>query len=286
VTVGKVVSLAHAVAEVKDGCHIALGGFAITRCVAAVSRELVRAGRRDLEVSQATGGFDTDLLAGGGCIRKIVSSGGSLDRFGPLRAANRAILAGDIEFEEYSSLSVTLRFHAAALGLPFLPARSMLGSDLLRGLVGRSDGVRLERDPFTGAPVAALAPLRPDVAFVHVDVADEDGNSVIGGPSWNIRETAFAARRTIVLAEEVVPPGSLDPNTVTIPGPFVRAVVLVPFGAHPTAVLGRYDYDRAHLMRYSSAAGEGGDAYARYLDEYVFGVESHEGYLERVGVAM
>ena len=73
---------------------------------------------------------------------------------------------------------------------------------------------------------------------------------------------------------------------MTIPGPFVRAVVLVPFGAHPTAVLGRYDYDRAHLMRYSSAAGEGGDAYARYLDEYVFGVESHEGYLERVGVAL
>ncbi len=246
----------------------------------------MRARRRDLEVSQVTGGFDTDLLAGGGCVRRIVSSGGSLDRFGPLHAANRAILAGEIDFEEYSSLSVTLRFHAAALGLPFLPARSMLGSDLLRSLAGTSDGVRLEHDPFTGAPVAVLAPLRPDVAFVHVDAADEDGNSVIGGPSWNIRETAFAARRTVVLAEKVVPAGSLEPDTVTIPGPFVHSVVLVPFGAHPTAVAGHYDYDRSHLELYSSAAREGGDAYARYLDEYVFGLDSHERYLARAGVAL
>lgn len=246
----------------------------------------MRARRRGLQVSQVTGGFDTDLLAGGGCVRKIVSSGGSLDRFGPLHAANRGILAGEIEFEEFSSLSVTLRLHAAALGLPFVPARSMLGSDLLRNLAGTSEGVRLEHDPFTGAPVAALAPLRPDVAFVHVDVADEDGNSAIGGPTWNIREMAFAATRTVVLAEEVVPAGSLEPDAVAIPAPFVRSVVHVPFGAHPTAVMGRYDYDRAHLELYSSAAHEGGDAYARYLDEYVFGVDSHERYLERVGVAL
>ena len=280
----KVVSLAEAVATVEDGSHVALGGFAITRCAVAAAHELIRAGKRDLQVSQVTGGLDTDLLAGGGCVRKIVSSGGSIDRFGPLYAANRRILNGEIDFEEFSSLSVTLRFHAAALGLPYLPARSMLGSDLLGNLLGRSDGVRLERDPFTGAPVAALAPLRPDVAFVHADVADEEGNAVIGGPTWNIRELAFAARRTVVFAEEVAPAGSLDPDRVTIPAPFVRSVVLAPFGAHPTAVVGRYDYDRAHLELYASAASEGGDAYARYLDEYVLGVESHERYLERVGL--
>jgi len=281
---GKVVSLREASACVEDGAHVALGGFAITRCAVAAVRELVRAGRRELLVSQATGGLDTDLLAGGGCVRRIVSSGGSLDRFGPLHAVNRAILAGEIDFEEYSSLAVTLRFLAAALGLPFLPAKSMLGSDLLTNLAGRSESVRLERDPFTGAPVVALAPLRPDVAFVHVDIADEAGNAVVGGPTWNIRETALAARRTVVLAEEVVSTGSLDPNAVTIPGPFVDSVVQVPFGAHPTAVAGRYDYDREHLELYVAAAREGGDVYAGYLDEYVFGVDSHERYLERVGV--
>lgn len=278
-------SLAEAVATVEDGSHVALGGFAITRCAVAVAHALIRAGRRDLQVSQVTGGLDTDLLAGGGCVRRIVSSGGSLDRFGPLHAVNRAVLAGEIETEEYSSLAVTLRFHAGALGLPFVPTRSMLGSELLGLLVDRDRGVRLEQDPFTGNPVVVLAPLRPDVAFLHVDVADETGNSQIAGPTWSIRDMAFAASRTVVLAEEVVPPGSLDPDVVSIPGPFVTAVVHVPFGAYPTAVAGRYDYDRAHLELYAAAAREGGDAYARYLDEYVVGVDSHERYLERAGVA-
>lgn len=248
--------------------------------------ELVRAGKRDLQVSQATGGLDTDLLAGGGCVRRIVSSGGSLDRFGTLNAVNRGVLAGEIQQDEYSNLAIALRLHAAALGLPFVPTRSLLGSELLDNLLQDADAIRLERDPFTGAPVVALAPLRPDVAFVHVDVADDTGNAQLAGPTWSIREMACAARQTVVLAEEVVPAGSLDPNAVAIPGAVVSAVVHAPFGAYPTAVFGRYDYDRAHLERYEQAAREGGDAYARYLDEYVFGVDSHERYLERAGVSV
>lgn len=283
---GKIRSLAEAVAGVEDGSRLAFGGFAITRCVVAAAHELVRAGKRDLELVQVVGGLDTDLLAGGGCLRKLVFSSGSLDRFGPLPCVNRGILGGTIEAEEYSSLSLTLRLHAAALGLPFVPARSMLGSELLAKHLDGGDGVRLERDPFTGAPVVALAPLRPDVAFVHVDIADETGNSQIGGPTWSNRETAFAARTTVVLAEEVVPPGSLDPDAVTIPGPFVAAVCHVPLAAYPTAAAGRYDYDREHLELYMAAASEGGDAYVRYLDEYVYGVDSHEGYLARAGVVV
>lgn len=282
----KLVSLTDAVAGVEDGSHVALGGFAITRCVVAAVHELVRAEKRDLLVSQVIGGMDTDLLVGSGCVRKLVYSGGSLDRFGSLHAVNHATLSGTLDVEEYSSLALTFRFHAAALGLPFLPTRSMLGSDLLEELVERDGDVRLERDPFTGQPVVVLAPLRPDVAFVHVDVADEDGYAVVGGPTWSIHETAMAARRTIVLAEEVVPAGTLPPNAVTILGPSVTAVVHAPFAAHPTAVAGHYDYDRAHLELYAAAAREGGEAYARYLDEYVRGVSSHEEYLERTGVVV
>lgn len=282
----KLVSLTDAVAGVEDGSHVALGGFAITRCVVAAVHELVRAEKRGLLVSQVMGGMDTDLLVGSGCVRKLVYSGGSLDRFGSLHAVNRAVLSGTLDVEEYSSLALTFRFHAAALGLPFLPMRSMLGSDLLEELAERDGDVRLERDPFTGQPVVALAPLRPDVAFVHVDVADEDGYASIAGPTWSIRETALAARRTIVLAEEIVPAGTLPPDAVTIPGACVAGVVHVPFGAHPTAVVGRYDYDRAHLECYAAAAREGGEAYARYLDEYVRGVSSHDEYLKRVGVAV
>jgi glutaconate CoA-transferase subunit A len=284
--VTKVVSLTEAVATVSDGSHVAFGGFAITRCVVAAARELVRARRRELTLSQVVGGMDTDLLVGGGCVRRLVYSGGSLDRFGSLYAVNRAILSGEIEVEEYSSLALTLRFLAGALGLPFLPAKSMLGSDLLPALLQRGDAVRLERDPFTGSPVAAFAPLRPDVAFIHVDVADEAGNASIAGPLWSIRETAFAALRLVVLAESVVPVGTLDPDAVTIPAPYVSAVACVPFAAHPTAVAGRYDYDREQLMVYAAAGREGGAVYRRYLDEFVHGVESHDHYLERAGLVV
>jgi glutaconate CoA-transferase subunit A len=281
--VGKLVTLGDAAALVEDGDSVAFGGFAITRCAIAFAHELVRSGRRDLTVCQASGGLDTDLLAGSGCLRRIVSSGGSLDRFGPLHSANRGILAGEIEFEELSNLGVTLRFLAGALGLPYIAARTMLGSDLLANL--SADNARLERDPFTGAPVVALPPLHPDVAIVHVDVADEDGNATLAGPTWNVRETAMSARRTVLLAEELAERGSLDPDRVAIAAPFVSAVVHVPFGAYPTAVQGRYDYDRAHLELYAAAARAGGDEYAGYLDRYVHGAGSHERFLELAGTA-
>ena len=263
---------------------MAFGGFAITRCVVAAAHELVRARRRNLLVSQVIGGIDTDLLVGGGCVRRLVYSGGSLDRFGSLHAVNRAILSGEIEAEEYSSLALTLRLHAGALGLPYVPMRSMLASDLLRDLTQRGDAVRVERDPFTGSPVVVLSPLRPDVAFIHADIADTAGNATLGGPHWSVRETALAAARTVVLAEEVVGVGEISPNSVTIPSACVAAVVHVPFGAHPTAVADRYDYDRGHLELYVAAARAGGDGYAQYLDDYVLGVASHEDYLARAGV--
>jgi hypothetical protein len=178
---------------------------------------------------------------------------------------------------------LALRLHAGALGLPFVPTRSMLGSELLDLLLEQEDAVRLERDPFSGRPVVALAPLEPDVAIVHVDRADEAGNATVGGPTWGLREAACASRRTILLAEEVVPVGMLDPDAITIPGPFVYAVACVRWAACPTAAVGLYDYDRRHLETYMAAAREGGDAYARYLDEYVYGVDLHEQFLERAG---
>lgn len=262
----KVASLEEVVGQVEDGAHLAFGGFAITRCVVAAAEELVRTGKRDLELTQVIGGLDTDIAVGGGCVRKLRYSGGSLDRFGPLASVNRAIAAGDVELEEYSSLALTLRLHAAALGLPYVPATTMLGSDLLGDVAERRDAVRVESDPFTGAPVLALAALRPELAFVHVDVADEAGNATISGPTWSARQTALAAARTVLLAEEVVAVGSLDPDDVVIAAPFVAAVCRVEGGAAPTAAYGRYDYDREQLEAYARASREGGAAYEAYLE--------------------
>jgi len=280
----KITSLHEAVSGVSDGDHVALSGFAITRNVVAAAHELIRSGRHDLTLTQVIGGMDTDLLVGAGCVRHLTYSGGSLDRFGFLAGVNDAVASGTVTAQEYSSLSLTLRLHAGALGLPFTSCRSMLASDLLDPLLKTGD-VRMIDDPFTGSPVLLLAPLRPDVAFVHVDAADANGNSALAGPHWTIKETAFASRRTIVLAEEIVGPREIAPERVLIPATLVSDVVEVPHGAHPTSVLGKYDYDREHLTEYAAATRSGDSGRQSYLEHYVLGTADHADYLKVAGVA-
>jgi len=182
----------------------------------------------------------------------------------------------EIETEEYSSLAMTLRFHAGALNLPFIPCRSLLGSDLVAPLLAAGTA-RVEPDPFTGHPALLLAPLRSDVAILHVDECDRDGNATLAGPSWTTRETAFAARHVVLLCEEVV--GSIPPDRALIPGSIVGAVVELRQAAYPTAVAGRYDYDRVHLEEYTALARRGPDGMRQYLKRYVLPVSDHSQYL-------
>jgi acyl CoA:acetate/3-ketoacid CoA transferase alpha subunit len=259
----KVSSLAEALSIVKDGTHLALTGFAITRSAVAAAAELIRGGRRGLTLTQVVGGLETDLLVGSGCVDRLIYSGGSLDRFGPLHSVNRAISAG-LAAEEYSTLSLTLRLLAGSLGLPFLPTRSLIGSQLLERLIP-SGGAAMITDPFSGSPVLAVSAVRPDVAIVHADVCDEQGNASVSGPLWSIKETAMASARVIVTAERVVPLGGIDPDRVIIPGTVVAGVAEVPGGARPTAVYGAYDYDAALLTEHVAASREGGETFARFV---------------------
>jgi acyl CoA:acetate/3-ketoacid CoA transferase alpha subunit len=280
----RVRSIAEAAALIEDGSHLALGGFAITRCVTALVHELIRRRLRHLTLSQAVAGFDTDLLAGAGCVEALIYAGGSLDRFGPLHNVNRAISSGTVALEECSSLALTLRYHAAGLGLPFMPSRSLLGSDLLQPLVD-AGSARLERDPFSGRPTLLLKALRPDWALIHADVADDAGNAIISGPLWTMREAAFAARRVILTAERIVAAGELEPDAVTVPATVVAAVAPAPAGAHPTAVYRHYDYDAPHLRDFVVHSRKGADGVEQYLERYVLGTGDHAGYLRAVGVA-
>lgn len=281
----KLISPSDAAALIPDGCTLGLGGFAITRNVIALVHELIRAGRRDLTLVQVVGGMDTDLLVGAGCVRRLIYSGGSLDRFGRLNMVNRAAQEGSLETLEYSSLSLLLRLHAQGLGLPFIPGRAMLGSDLLERQLAMG-GAKLDQDPFTGVPVVLLPPLALDLAVVHVDRADERGNACIAGPNWAIRETAFAARRVLVLCEEVVPSSQLPPDDVTIPGAIVSAVVAVPRAAHPTAVYQSYGFDRAHFDDYVAHTKRGSEGFAEYMKRYVLSVGTHADYLQVAGVTV
>ena len=262
----KVRSLKSALDIVSDGSHIALGGFAITRCVMPAVHELVRSRRRRLTVSQTIGGLDTDVLVAGGCVSRLIYAGGSLDRFGPLYAVSHAISHDEIETEEYSSLAMTLRFHAEALNLPFIACRSLLGSDMVEPLI-EAGTARIEPDPFSGRPTLLLTPLRPEVAILHVDACDADGNAMLAGPTWTTRETAFASAHTVLICEEVVE--SIPPERALIPGLVVNAVVELPGAAHPTAVAGSYDYDRAHLEEYADLARRGAEGLREYLDRHV-----------------
>jgi acyl CoA:acetate/3-ketoacid CoA transferase alpha subunit len=281
----KLSTLEQAVASVPPGAHLALSGFAITRCTMAFAREVIRQGLKGLTVSQCVGAMDADLLVAAGAVERIIYGGGSLDRYGRLACVNRGIEDGSLRAEEYSSLSVTFRYLAGALGIPFITIRSLRGSDLARLLEERSaSDVAMVRDPFSGDEWLALRPLKPDVAVIQVQRADEDGNAQIFGPRWDNPEQARASQRTIVIAEQIVRGDVIrsQPEYTVIPGLLVSHVVEVPFGAHPCSVYGAYDHDAEAIKRYVEGTRTPESVQA-YLQETVYGPKDHWGYLASLG---
>ncbi len=281
----KLASLSEAVGSIPSGAHIALSGFAITRCAMAFAREVIRQQIKGLTLSQCVGGMDMDMLVGAGAADHLIYGGGSLDRFGFLASVNAGIEKGLLRAEEYSSLSITFRYLAGSLGLPFIPIRSLAGSDILAQLQKRSGSdIAFINDPFSGDQWLALKPLHPDVAVVQVQTADEEGNCRILGPRWDNAEQARASKRTIVITEHVVPGDVIrrQPELCVVPGFLVSHVVQLPFAAHPTSVFREYDYDAEEIKRYVEAASSR-EAFQAYLDKFVFGVKDHWEYLDAVG---
>jgi glutaconate CoA-transferase, subunit A len=281
----KLSTLKEAVESIPSGTHLALSGFAITRCTMGFSREVIRQGINHLTISQCVGAMDADMLVGAGVVDRLIYGGGSLDRFGRLNCVNRGIEDGTLAVEEYSSLSVAFRYLAGALGIPFIPIRSLRGSDLMVQLKEHS-GFNLANitDPFTGENWPVLKPLLPDVAVVQVQVSDEEGNAWIMGPRWDNAEQVRASQRTIVITERVVTDETirLNPERTVIPGFFVSHVVELPFAAHPTSVYRAYDYDAEQIQAYVEAT-RSPESFHAYLDQYIYGVRDHWEYLERVG---
>ena len=283
---GKIKPVSEIVATIPNGAHIALGGFAIARNVITIVHELIRQQKRELVVSQGVAGLDTDLLVGAGLVSRLIIGGGSLDRFGPVHCINRARETGSLLFEDWTSLSLCFRYLAGALGLSFIPIKSLIASEILERLErgpGAGD-VKPMQCPFTGETYLALSALTPDVSFVHVQIADANGNCRIDGPRWENEEQAKAANRLIVVAEDIVPTEEIQraPERTIIPAHRVEAVIHQPFGAHPTAVFGCYDYDAAHLKLYvehSRSSERIGD----YIDTYIRDTKDHRNYLEKIG---
>jgi glutaconate CoA-transferase, subunit A len=282
----KVKDVADVVRTIPDGSHIALGGFAIARNTILVVHELIRQQKRDLTISQCVMGLETDLLVGAGLVSRLIVGGGSLDRFGKVECVNRARDSGSVVSLDMSSLAVCFGYLAGALGISFMPIKSLIGSAILDGLE-RGPGaehVRWLECPFTGEKYLLLKAITPDVSLVHVQRADREGNCQIAGPRWENEEQAKAARRIIVVAEELVSTEYIrrEPERTLIPGHRVEAVIHQPFGAHPTAVFRCYDYDAEHLRLYVEHAKRP-ERMSDYLERYILSSRDHWEYLQKVG---
>ncbi|MGB9867690.1 MAG: CoA transferase subunit A [Bacillota bacterium] len=280
---GKVRSLKEVVASIADGSHVAMGGFAIARNPIAFVHELIRQNKRHLTVSQIIGGMDSDLLVGAGCVDELIYGGGSLDRFGRIDNINNAICTGSIRAHEYSALSMTFRYLAGQLGLPFIPLTSMRGSDMYYDLIQRGELAELDNPFDPSSKVLVAKPLVPDYTVIAVPIADCEGNVWINGPRWDV-EAAKAAKHLIVLAEQVTEPEAAKrmAQSVAIAGVCVEAVVHVPFCAYPTSMYGVYDYDPVHLKLYAEYSGKK-EKFDEYLNNYVLSCKDHMEYLEKCG---
>ena len=294
----KLMTPAEAVSRfIHNGAQIALGGFTITRNPMALVHEVIRQKIRNLHVVCHSHGQGLDLLIGSGCVGRLEIAYGGNGRFAPTCVRFRkAVERVEIAFEDYSNYQMSLRFLAGALGIPFIPTKSGLGTDLLRK-EGFSRNVRAERktatkkcvllqNPFEekNDPVVLLPALTPDVALIHAQQVGEDGTVRIRGLTFADIEQAKSADAVIITCEEIIPCADIrsDPDMNSLPFFLVDAVVLVPFGAHPTACPFFYDYDAAHLNQYRKMA-EDDQRFDQYLTEWVYGVNDHREYLDRIG---
>jgi glutaconate CoA-transferase subunit A len=282
---------------IRNGSQIAIGGFTINRNPMGIVYEMIRQGIRDLHLVCHSNGQALDVLVGAGCVRRVEIAYGGNGRFAPTCIRfRRAAEEGTIEIEDYSNFQMSLRFLAGSLGIPFIPTKSGLETDLL-DREGFSEKTRKERgvatrkfstlqNPFNGEkdPVVLLPALYPDVALLHTQYVGEDGTVRIKGLTFADVEQAKAADAVIVTCEEIVPRSfiRLDPDQNTLPPFLIDAIVRVPYGAHPTACRLFYDYDAKHLNMYRSVARD--DAtFRQYLDEWVYGIASHDEYLDKIG---
>ncbi|MFC0530032.1 CoA transferase subunit A [Phytohabitans kaempferiae] len=279
----KVVSAEQAVALIADGDVVGLQAGP-TQCAPMVLvREIIRARRRDLSLVCLSGGLPVDWLAAAGCLARCTFAAITMEHFGLCQRFRRGVEAGAIAVEELSETALYARLGAASRGLPFLPTRGLIGTDLLN--VG-NDALAVIPDPFGGPPVVACRALPLDVALLHAHRADRAGNVAIE-PSLRLPTLTTmprAARRVVVSVERVVGTDELRkaPDRTILPGFAVDAVVEAPHGAHPTSLFPSYDYDAGFFESWVSAAGDD-DACRAFLDRYVHGPGTHEEYLALVG---
>ncbi len=296
-SMNKVMSASEAIKRfVSKGDCISFGGFTVNRNPVALVHELLRQKIGDLHAVMHSGSQVLDLLIGAGYINLVEIAYGANGRFASTCVRFRkAVEQGSVTVEDYTNYQITLRFMAGAMGIPYLPTYSGLGSDIVEKW-GFNEDLRKSRssvpnkklivgnDPFTDSPLVLVPAVNPDVTLLHVHQASEDGVTRIEGLTFADIEQARAAKHVIVSCEEIVSSEELrkEPWRNCFPHTLVDAVVHQPFGSHPTACYLRYDYDDSHLNEYRELASYD-KKFVDYLETYVYGVSNFNEYLELIG---
>jgi len=277
---GKLAPLSEAISKyVKDGDIIYAAGF--THLIPfAAGHEIIRQGKKDLTLARATPDLIYDQMVAAGCARKVIFSYMGNPGVGSLRIVRSAIEQGKLEWEEYSHFGMITRLQAGASGLPFLPMNQTGATDLEKA----NPNIKRIADPYGGKDVIVVPALHPDVAIVHVQRADENGNAQLWGIIGEQKEAAFAGKKVILTAEEIVDESIIrsDPNRTIIPGVVVSAVCHVPYACHPSYAQGYYDRDNEFYLAWDKIS-ESADSVKQYLDEWVYAVEDRNEYWEKLG---
>ena len=285
-------SLKEAVAKyVKDGINIGIGGFVNTRVPVAAVHEVIRHGARNLTLSFQSNSICAELLAGAMVldpdrvsIKRVELAWWGYEVIGIAPLLRHLTSKGMIQLDDYTNYGMSARFKAAAMGIPFVPTRDHGGSDM--ELVNRGKMVSC---PFSGKNVYLVPACHPDVALIHVTAADMYGNCRIFGAHCTCPEITMAAAHSIVTTEKIIPNENIRtyPNLTEIPYAAVDALIEQPYGAYPGASYGFHWFDMDHIKMFRGLCDEfrktgKKDGLKKYYDEYIFGCETYDDFLEKI----
>jgi len=267
---------------VPDGASICMGAALEALIPFAAGHELIRQRRRDLTLIGPISDILFDQLIGAGCVRRVIAAWVGNVSAGLGHNYRRAVeqqIPAPLEVLDHSNLTIAFALHAAALGVPYLPARSLLGTDLPRSNATFKEAA----DPWSGAPLLLVPAIVPDVAILHVQRADEEGHAHVWGTLGVTRPAAFAARQVILVAEEIRPSERIlsDPGLVLAPALKIAAVVHQPFGALPSPVQGCYGRHHDFFHRYHDESRTV-DGFQKWLAHWVHDVPDWTGFLSRL----
>jgi len=281
----KRITLKEAVKLVPDGSHLFWGGFGFQRPPMAFAYELVRQKKRGLTIYTCGSEMDIDILSGANVVSRYELAFYAIEGIGLVPNIQRRVREGSIEIEDYSNLAMVMRFLGGALGVPFMPLKSMLGTDMLAKKRFRAHKAEIMDCPFTGEKVVLVPSVRPDFSIIHAQRVDQEGNVQIDGIKGEDVEGARAGKKVIVMTEEIVDAEFIrsQPDQTIIPNIYVTHVVECPWGSHPMMVYNYYDYDMEHVrMYYDQCKTEEG--WQKYCQDYITSVNSHNEFLQKIGM--